>query len=105
MNSTELQLNVVEMQKNAHQAVSLIKGLANESRLMVMCVLCEGERSVSDLNQRIGLSQSALSQHLAILRRQGLVQTRRQGQTIYYSLRNSAALKVIQTLHDEYCPN
>ena len=56
------------------------------------------------LNERIKLSQSALSQHLAVLREQGLVRTRRSGQTIYYSLSDSSALKVIQLLHDEFCP-
>jgi DNA-binding transcriptional ArsR family regulator len=102
-NSPVLRLDPTEMKKHARQAVGLIKGLANENRLMVMCVLCAGELSVGELNARIKLSQSALSQHLAILRQQGLVQTRREGQTIYYSLRNSAALRIIQTLHDEFC--
>jgi DNA-binding transcriptional ArsR family regulator len=91
------------MQKNATDAVSLLKGLANESRLMIMCVLSEGEVSVGQLNQRIKLSQSALSQHLAVLREQGLVQTRRESQTIYYRLEESAALNIIELLHDVYC--
>src|SRR5210317_2111309 len=91
------------MQKNATDAVSLLKGLANESRLMIMCVLSEGEVSVGQLNERIDLSQSALSQHLAILREQGLVKTRRESQTIYYSLADTAALNLIHTLHDIYC--
>jgi DNA-binding transcriptional ArsR family regulator len=81
----------------------LLKSIANESRLMVMCVLSEGEFSVGALNDRIELSQSALSQHLAILREQGLVQTRRERQTIYYSLAETAALDVIHTLHEIYC--
>ena len=91
------------MQKNASKAVRLLKSLANESRLIVMCVLSEGEISVGNLNQRINLSQSALSQHLAILRDQGLVKTRRESQTIYYSLSDSDALSVIEKLHDIYC--
>lgn len=99
-----LKLDAAAMKKNAREAVSLIKGLANENRLMVMCALCSGELSVGELNAKIDLSQSALSQHLAVLRQQGLVQTRREGQTIYYSLRDSAALRVIQALHDEFCP-
>ena len=103
MNTSELQLNPREMKKNAEKAVNLLKGLANENRLMLMCVLCEGELSVGALNERIRLSQSALSQHLAVLREQGLVCTRREGQTIYYSLSESSALKVIQLLHDEFC--
>jgi DNA-binding transcriptional ArsR family regulator len=91
------------MQKNASRAVRLLKSLANESRLVVMCVLSEGEISVGKLNKRINLSQSALSQHLAILREQGLVKTRRESQTIYYSLADSDALGVIEKLHDIYC--
>ncbi len=91
------------MHKNAADAVRLLKSLANESRLMVMCVLAEGEISVGKLNRRIDLSQSALSQHLAILRHQGLVKTRRESQTIYYSLADTAAIGLIQKLHDIFC--
>lgn len=91
------------MQKNATDAVSLLKGLANESRLMIMCVLSEGEVSVGELNQRIKLSQSALSQHLAVLRDQGMVKTRRESQTIYYRLEDTAAMSIIDLLHDVYC--
>ena len=91
------------MQQNANDSVSLLKGLANESRLMIMCVLSEGEVSVGDLNKRIKLSQSALSQHLAVLRDQGLVQTRRESQTIYYRLEDTAAMNIIELLHEVYC--
>jgi len=91
------------MQQSASDAVNLLKGLANESRLMIMCVLSEGEVSVGQLNQRIELSQSALSQHLAVLRDQGLVQTRRESQTIFYSLADTAAMSIIELLHDVYC--
>ena len=91
------------MQQNAGDAVNLLKGLANESRLMIMCVLSEGEVSVGQLNQRIKLSQSALSQHLAVLRDQALVQTRRESQTIYYRLADTAAVNIIELLHDVYC--
>ncbi|MDH4002369.1 MAG: metalloregulator ArsR/SmtB family transcription factor [Xanthomonadales bacterium] len=91
------------MQSNAKEAVNLLKGLANESRLMIMCVLTEGEVSVGQLNQRIKLSQSALSQHLAVLREQGLVQTRRESQTIYYRLQDTAAMNIIALLHEVYC--
>jgi DNA-binding transcriptional ArsR family regulator len=91
------------MQEKASEAVTLLKGLANESRLMIMCVLAEGEHSVGDLNKRIQLSQSALSQHLAVLRDQGMVKTRRESQTIYYRLADSPAMTVIGLLHDVYC--
>jgi ArsR family transcriptional regulator, virulence genes transcriptional regulator len=92
------------MQRSASDAASLLKGLANESRLIIMCVLAEGECSVGQLNARLELSQSALSQHLAILREQGLVQTRRESQTIYYRLANTPALKIIELLHEIFCP-
>ena len=96
-------LDYDSMKRNATDAVSLLKGLANESRLMIMCVLSEGEISVGQLNERIRLSQSALSQHLAVLRDQGMVQTRRESQTIYYRLEDSAAMSIIELLHDFYC--
>lgn len=96
-------LDLDAMRRNASDAVSLLKGLANESRLMILCVLSEGELSVGQLNQRIKLSQSALSQHLAVLREQGLVQTRRESQTIYYRLSDTTALTIIELLHDVYC--
>jgi DNA-binding transcriptional ArsR family regulator len=98
-------LPAIDMRQNAAQAVRLLKTLANESRLLIMCVLAEGEHSVGELNKQIKLSQSALSQHLAVLREQGLVQTRRESQTIYYSLADSDAIPVIQTLHDTFCPD
>ena len=91
------------MQQNATEAVTHLKSLANESRLMIMCVLSEGELSVGQLNKRIKQSQSALSQHLAVLREQGLVKTRRERQTIYYRLADSPAMSVIELLHDSYC--
>lgn len=96
-------LNAAAMRKNAAKAAQLLKTLANESRLLIMCVLAEGELSVGDLNKRIELSPSALSQHLAVLREQGLVQTRREAQTIYYALSQSHAIPLIELLHDIYC--
>ena len=92
------------MRRSASDAVFLLKGLANENRLIIMCVLAEGECSVGQLNQRIELSQSALSQHLSVLREQGLVETRRESQTIFYSLAETPALQIINLLHDVYCP-
>lgn len=91
------------MREHAVDAAGLMKALGNESRLMVLCLLAEGERSVSELNEMIPLSQSALSQQLARLRQQGLVRTRRESQTIYYSLAEGPADRVIHLLHDIYC--
>lgn len=92
-----------DMQLHAADAAGLMKALGNESRLMILCVLAEGERSVGDLNTVVPLSQSALSQQLARLRQQGLVKTRRESQTIYYSLAEGPADRVIKLLHDIYC--
>lgn len=96
-------MSLEDMRHNAEEAVALLKSLANESRLMIMCVLAEGELSVGDLNQRIALSPSALSQHLAVLRHQGLVTTRREGQVIHYALADSQAIPLIERLHDIFC--
>ena len=92
-----------DMQTHAADAAGLMKALGNESRLMVLCMLIEGEQSVSDLNDMIPLSQSALSQQLARLRKQGLVKTRRESQAIYYSLTDGPADRVINLLHEIYC--
>jgi DNA-binding transcriptional ArsR family regulator len=92
-----------DMQAHAADAAGLMKALGNESRLMVLCLLTEGEQSVSDLNDRIPLSQSALSQQLARLRQYGLVKTRRESQAIFYSLAEGPADRVINLLHDIYC--
>ena len=87
----------------AGAAAQLLKTLGNEKRLMVLCLLVEGERSVGELNAHLELSQSALSQHLAILRTDGLVVTRREAQTIYYALADGPAQRIIETLHGIYC--
>ena len=96
-------MNWEDMRRNAVDAVYLLKGLANENRLIIMCVLAEGELSVGQLNERIDLSQSALSQHLAVMREQGLVETRRESQTIYYRLAETPALEIVSLLHSIYC--
>nr|WP_298372856.1 metalloregulator ArsR/SmtB family transcription factor [uncultured Halomonas sp.] len=83
-------------------ATNLLKAMANENRLRILCLLDETELSVSELNSRLALSQSALSQHLAILRREGLVNTRRSSQTIYYSLQGDEARTVVDTLAKLY---
>lgn len=98
-------LPIDEMRANAGQAAQLLKALANENRLLILCFLDGKELSVSELNENLDLSQSALSQHLAVLRRDGLVNTRRCSQTIYYSLAGDTASRVIRTLHDMYCPD
>jgi ArsR family transcriptional regulator, virulence genes transcriptional regulator len=92
-----------QMREHAPDAAKLMKALGNESRLMILCTLAEGERSVGELNALIPLSQSALSQQLGRLRHFGLVTTRRESQTIYYTLARGPVDKVIHLLHDIYC--
>ncbi len=96
-------IELENFQENARRASALLKAMSNEHRLMILCRLLEGEHSVSELERLIGLSQSALSQHLARLRRDNLVQTRRAAQTIYYSLHGDEAQRILQSLHDLYC--
>jgi ArsR family transcriptional regulator, virulence genes transcriptional regulator len=90
--------------ESAGRAAGLLRLLGNEKRLMILCQLTDGERSVREIQQRIDLSQSALSQHLALLREQGVVSTRRQAQSIFYRIEDRAALRVIQTLAELFCP-
>tara|TARA_B100000315_G_scaffold249826_1_gene281651 strand:+ start:293 stop:586 length:294 start_codon:yes stop_codon:yes gene_type:complete len=91
------------LQENARQASTLLKAMSNQHRLMILCQLVRSEKSVGVLEKIVGLSQSALSQHLARLRRDGLVKTRREAQTIHYSLSGTEARAVIETLYDFYC--
>ncbi|NYZ16478.1 winged helix-turn-helix transcriptional regulator [Azospirillum sp. RWY-5-1] len=97
-------MNIQAFTPGLGPAVRLLKALANERRLMILCALGEGERSVGDLAARVGLGQSALSQHLAKLREDGLVVTRRCAQTIFYSLASREAAEVIAVLAGLYCP-
>ena len=92
------------LRDNATQAARLLRALSNENRLMLLCLLFEGEKTVGELNESLDLSQSALSQHLAVLREEGMVRTRRAGQSIYYGLESAPAQRVIETLHAVYCP-
>lgn len=88
----------------AEGAARLLEALANPRRLMILCELAEGERSVGELLPVVGLQQAALSQHLARLRKDGLVRTRRASQKIFYSLASPAAVAVINTLASIFCP-
>lgn len=96
-------MNVDAMQNNAAQATRLLKQLSNEHRLWILCQLIDTELSVSEINERVDLSQSALSQHLAKLRQDQLVSTRKEGQSIYYSLSSEEVKQVLHTLHRIYC--
>ncbi len=96
-------MNVDAVRTKAGSAAGFLKELANARRLVILCELSKGERSVGQLGEVVGLSQSALSQHLAKLRRSRLVKTRRQSQTIYYSLADPGVTKVIGALYELFC--
>lgn len=96
-------MNIQDLEANSEAAADLLKALANRNRLMILCELHNGERSVSALEAVVPLSQSALSQHLAKLREGGLVATRREAQTIYYSLADTRVARLIGVLHELFC--
>jgi len=94
---------LAELHDMASHACELLKAMANEWRLMILCQLSEGEMTVSELQGRLGLSQSALSQHLAVLRREKIVRARKHAQSVSYSLSGDEATRVMETLHDLFC--
>ena len=93
-----------QFEASAAEAAKLLKALSNERRLMILCQLGDRELAVGRIQPLVGLSQSALSQHLAVLRDQGVVTTRRDGQTIFYRICDPAAVKVVETLAEIFCP-
>lgn len=94
--------DLLDLAASAQSAARLLKLLASEQRLAILCRLIDGEASVGDLAGHVGLAQSATSQHLAKMRAEGLVATRRDAQTIYYRLADPAAVRVLDTLCDIY---
>jgi DNA-binding transcriptional ArsR family regulator len=96
---------VNQFSRHAAQAVGLLKALASEPRLLVLCYLADaGEMSAGDLTEQVGLSQSALSQHLAKLREEGLVATRKEAQSVFYRVCDPNAEQLLVLLHDLFCP-
>lgn len=98
-------LSFEAMTRRAAEAARLLKALSHETRLLLLCHLVEGEFSVGELNERVPVSQSVLSQHLRVLRQDNLVQTRRESQTIYYRLADDRAERVLAVLYDMFCRN
>ena len=92
------------MRNGASAAVRLLKMLANEDRLLLLCQLSQGESCVSDLEAALGIRQPTLSQQLAVLRSEELVSTRRDGKNIYYAIARPDVLRLLQTLHELHCP-
>ena len=91
------------MVDNAKRASAFLKALAHESRLIILCILAQGEKSVSELEQELNLRQPTVSQQLARLRADGLVSTRRDGKTVYYSLASDEARTIIGAIYDVFC--
>ena len=96
-------LDIEQLRANAESAGALLKALANPDRLLLLCQLSLGERNVSELEQLLGIQQPTLSQQLAVLRREGLVATRREGKQVYYRISSAEALAVITTLYQLFC--
>ena len=96
-------MKVAELKDSAVDAAKFLKSMSNESRLLILCNLSEGEKSVGELEALVDLSQSALSQHLAILRRDGIVSSRRDSRSIFYSLANEPAREIMTTLYAYFC--
>lgn len=91
------------MERAADQASDLLKALSNRHRLLIICQLIDGECSVGELATLLGLRDSTVSQHLALLRKDGLVSARREAQTIYYSIASEPARQILKTLYQAYC--
>jgi DNA-binding transcriptional ArsR family regulator len=98
------QFDLAQFEESATRAATLLRLLGNEKRLMILCQLADGELSVGNIQPRVGLSQSALSQHLALLRAESIVATRREGQVIFYRLADPATIRIIAILAEIFCP-
>ena len=96
---------LAELHDMATNACELLKAMSNKWRLMILCQLSEGEKTVGELQGLLGIGQSAVSQHLAVLRRENIVGSRKHAQSIFYSLSGGQAVKIMATLHDVFCSN
>lgn len=92
------------MEAKAEKITSLLKGLANSHRIKILCLLADGEKSVSELIEATGIAQTSMSQHLLKLRDEGIVDYRREHRTLYYTVTNNIALEIMQVLHKNFCP-
>lgn len=102
----QITFDIAEFEASAAEVARVLRAIANQRRLMILCKLVElGEANVTALGEAVGLSQSALSQHLAVMREQDLVAFRRQGQTLWYRIADTRVERLLSTLHDLYCPS
>ena len=97
--------NIAALHSSASEACALLKILANEDRLLILCELTKGTRNVGELEELLGIHQPTLSQQLTVLREENLVATERRGKYIYYSLASQDAVKIMETLFSLYCKN
>lgn len=104
LNSAQVAREARDLQPHAVRAAALLKALGNEQRLMILCHLVSGPLSVGELNERVPLSQSALSQHLGVLRDCGVVATSRASQSVIYTLPPGIVTRIIGLLHQKFCP-
>ena len=100
----EAQMDLEALRRSADSACRLMKVLSNPDRLLLLCQLTQGEKRVGELEELVGISQPTLSQQLGILRREGVVSTRRDGKFIWYQLNDPRILQLIQTMYRLYCP-
>ncbi|MGV8899827.1 MAG: metalloregulator ArsR/SmtB family transcription factor [Burkholderiaceae bacterium] len=98
-------LNIEQMREAAGQATAMLRVLANEDRLLLLCQLTQGEACVSELEELLGIRQPTLSQQLSVLRNESIVSTRREGKKIFYKLEEGRALNLLSTLYGLYCPS
>jgi DNA-binding transcriptional ArsR family regulator len=96
-------MDPIEMQKKAGEASTLLGAMSNEKRLMILCQLIEGEKSVTELAEALGVRQPTVSQHLALLRKDGFVESRREGQVQYYAIASDEVRTILTTLYTIYC--
>lgn len=104
MKASDLAIDPEQLRGAAEQAVSALKVLANPERLLLLCQLSQGEFSVGELEEQLGIHQPTLSQQLGVLRNQGVVGTRREGKNIYYRVSDPALLEILAVLYRIYCP-
>ncbi len=97
------EIDLQQMAESADRASRLMKTLGHKDRLMILCQLAEGEKAVGQIADLLEISQSPLSQHLSRLRKEGLVETRREAQTIYYSLKSGEASRIVELLYELFC--
>ena len=104
MNDSAVSIDINQLRENADAAGQLLKALGNPDRLLLLCQLVHGEMNVGELEERLSIVQPTLSQQLGVVRREGLVDTRRDGRQIYYSISSEPGLSIIETVYRLYCP-